>query len=342
MSASTTASTGSEATPSGAPAQRPAGGGAGRGPRAGRCNQPWRGWGGPPRESEAGGSIRSESPCPLLGGGITDDTLLHIARFLTAAEDLLRLELTCPRFAAKVIKTPSVTGGGDGPAAAAEMLSIPAEAARLWVAGCSEQERGWVPRRQLESWLSLMHELGALRLPLAFGRAHGSITLSEDGALATREGFHISMDNYRDTGYYRSAASNVVMRSGRHFAQLTMVAGGSTKIGVQRPGWDVEGGSDPHTEDGTCFYDSATGGCYSSGWYENWAGRQRATATGDRIGMLLDLDQGSMSVWKNGERLGVMQKRGLTGPLCWAVVVSDRDVRIEIESAAVPVTTSKD
>ena len=49
-----------------------------------------------------------------------------------------------------------------------------------------------------------------------------------------------------------------------------------------------------------------------------------------------------MSVWKNGERLGVMQKRGLTGPLCWAVVVSDRDVRIEIESAAVPVTTSKD
>ena len=142
MSASTTASTGSEATPSGAPAQRPAGGGAGRGPRAGRCNQPWRGWGGPPRESEAdmggsamasaeaGGSIRSESPCPLLGGGITDDTLLHIARFLTAAEDLLRLELTCPRFAAKVIKTPSVTGGGDGPAAAAEMLSIPAEAAR--------------------------------------------------------------------------------------------------------------------------------------------------------------------------------------------------------------------
>ena len=39
---------------------------------------------------------------------------------------------------------------------------------------------------------------------------------------------------------------------------------------------------------------------------------------GDRIGMLLDLDQGSMTVWKNGVKLGVMQAGGLRGPLCWA------------------------
>ena len=65
------------------------------------------------------------SPCPLLGDGVTDDTLLHIARFLPNVNDLLRLQLTCPRFAAKVIAAPSVIGGGDGPAAAAEMLSIP-------------------------------------------------------------------------------------------------------------------------------------------------------------------------------------------------------------------------
>ena len=49
----------------------------------------------------------------------------------------------------------------------------------------------------------------------------------------------------------------------------------------------------------------------------NWEGRQGARQ-GDRIGMLLDLDQGSMSIWKNGERLGVMQAEGLRGPLCWA------------------------
>ena len=88
------------------------------------------------------------------------------------------------------------------------------EAARRWVAGCSEQERGWVPRRGLESWLGLMHEVGVLRLPLAFGRAHADFTLSENGAVATRGGYD-----------YRAAASKAVMRSGRHFAQFTLVNG---------------------------------------------------------------------------------------------------------------------
>ena len=40
---------------------------------------------------------------------------------------------------------------------------------------------------------------------------------------------------------------------------------------------------------------------------------------GDRIGMLLDLDQGSMTVWKNDEKLGVIQVEGLSGEFCWAV-----------------------
>ena len=35
--------------------------------------------------------------------------------------------------------------------------------------------------------------------------------------------------------------------------------------------------------------------------------------------MLLDLDQGSMRIWKNDEKMGVMVAEGLSGPLCWAV-----------------------
>ena len=49
------------------------------------------------------------------------------------------------------------------------MLCIAEEAARGWVAGCSELERGWVPRCRPESWLGLMHEVEVLRLPLAGG-----------------------------------------------------------------------------------------------------------------------------------------------------------------------------
>ena len=114
------------------------------------------------------------APCPLLGDGLTDDVLLRIAGFLPTAKDLVCLQLACPRFAAKVISAPSVGEGGAAAAAAAapEMLCIAEEAARLWVAGCSEQERGWVPRRYLESLLGLMHEMELLRVPLLFGRSH--------------------------------------------------------------------------------------------------------------------------------------------------------------------------
>ena len=38
---------------------------------------------------------------------------------------------------------------------------------------------------------------------------------------------------------------------------------------------------------------------------------------GARVGMLLDLDQGSMTIYKNDERLGVMAT-GLSGEYCWA------------------------
>ena len=33
-----------------------------------------------------------------------------------------------------------------------------------------------MPRLELESWLSLMHGVGVLGVPLAFGRAHGDVT----------------------------------------------------------------------------------------------------------------------------------------------------------------------
>ena len=260
----------------------------------------------------------------LLGDGITDDTLLHVARFLAAPKDLLRLCLANKRFGIKII--PSGSGEG-GAAAALEMLSLPEEAARRWVAGCSEQERGWVPRRGLESWLGLMHEVGVLRLPLAFGRAHGDVTLSENGALATRT----AGGDYPD----RAVASNAVMQSGRHFAQFTVVVDAlGIMFGVIRPGFDVEGGADAFIVDGHCFYFTYDGRrCPGN---NDWEGSQTAMVQGDRIGMLLDLDQGSMSIWKNGERLGVMQAEGLTGPLCWAASLAREGDSARIESAPIP------
>ena len=249
-----------------------------------------------------------------------DEAALNIACFLTTARDLLCTMLTCRRFNIKCI-------GGGGAAAAPEMLCFAEEAARRWLAGCSEQERGWAPRRGSESWLGLMHEVAALRLPLAFGRAHGFITLSEDGAVTWSGGF----------GAFgrRAAASKVVMRSGRHFAQFTVVGGGGMMFGVIRPGWDVEGGKDAYGVDGHCFFANWSGHHFP-GPNHAWEGEQTAFQPGDRIGMLLDLDQGSMTMWKNGVQMGVMVADGLSGPLCWAAELYHEGESARIESAPAP------
>jgi hypothetical protein len=47
---------------------------------------------------------------------------------------------------------------------------------------------------------------------------------------------------------------------------------------------------------------------------------EAARERGDRIGLLLDLDQGSMTMFKNGRRLGVMAT-GLSGEYCWAALL---------------------
>ena len=168
-----------------------------------------------------------------------------------------------------------------------------------------------------------MHAVEVLQVPLVFGRGHAFVTLTENGAVATLN---------HDSARLRTAASTVVMRSGCHFAQFTVVSGESMMFGVLRPGWDVEGGADAYTVDDHCFY--GTGGrCFPSG--HSWEGSHEAREQGDRVGMLLDVDQGSMTVWKNDVKLGVMVAEGLSGPFCWAVDLF-RSSSARIESAALP------
>ena len=62
---------------------------------------------------------------------------------------------------------------------------------------------------------------------------------------------------------------------------------------------------------------------------------QNATKEGDRIGMLLDLDQGSMTVYKNDERLGGMAT-DLSGEYCWAVLLFVQGDSARIEAPELP------
>ena len=48
---------------------------------------------------------------------------------------------------------------------------------------------------------------------------------------------------------------------------------------------------------------------------------QNARVEGTRIGLLLDFDQGSMTVWRDDELLGVMVSEGLSGEFSWAMTL---------------------
>ena len=266
------------------------------------------------------------------------EVLLHVCSFLTA-HDLGRMASVSRSFGAATIRhnataTTAAPRRDDGRGTSIDTLrddgwSVAEEAARRWLENCTEQERGWVPRRGPDtvSWLSIMREVEVLRRAAAFGRSHESVTLSEGGARATRGEQH---------GHWRAAASNAVMRAGRHCAQFTVTQGITMIVGVIRPGHkDVESGGAQSFTDGHCFY-STYGGHRWPG--RNWEGRCGAEQVGDCIGLLFDADQGSMTVYKNDERLGELVPSGSLSAreYCWAVAFGEKGDCIEIQPAALP------
>ena len=120
-------------------------------------------------------------------------------------------------------------------------------------------------------------------------------------------------------GQSASAATAVAMRAGRHFARFTMRRGEDMLFGLVRPGFDVDGGALAEDVVGHCFYDVGNGDLWPGprSWegQEDWQGDGEE---GDTIGMLLDFDDGTLTIFRDDERLGVMA-RGLSGEYCWAV-----------------------
>jgi len=91
-----------------------------------------------------------------------------------------------------------------------------------------------------------------------------------------------------------------------------------------------------------CMYCVNNGFCHSSDWGgsnesiitdSTWEGMQ-PTTSGDELGLLLNLEEGTLSVYKNGRKLGVM-KRGLAGPYCWVVSLY-RGVQVTIKRGTAP------
>ena len=79
-----------------------------------------------------------------------------------------------------------------------------------------------------------------------------------------------------------------------------------------------------HSNVHCCSYYCGSGDCFWTDWdnerssSSNWPGREGFWAESGTVGLLLDLNEGTLSVFKNGRRLGVM-KNGLGGEYVWFV-----------------------
>ena len=160
---------------------------------------------------------------------------------------------------------------------------------------------------------------------VAFDKAHVDMGLSEGNAVVTKTEY----DGYG----YRTAASGAVLKGGgRHMVQLT-VRQGTGMLGLIRADRDAEGGASDQYVESHSFYSTANGMRWPGG--SDWEGRQTTRRSGDRIGLLLDLDAGSLTVYKNDERVGVTQESGLTdvAGYRWAVGLIDMGSSARIGSA---------
>jgi hypothetical protein len=142
------------------------------------------------------------------------------------------------------------------------------------------------------------------RLGWRWDECGSMITLSGEGLVATKGA----------GGGRQLVTGGSPMTEGRHYWEVELTWSAywcGSMVGAVRPGLD----HDTHhylTNDAYCI-DGGGGALWGNG-KEN-ADPQGKFATGDRIGVLLDLDAGWLRFYRNGKRCGPGYTKGVTGPL---------------------------
>ena len=243
------------------------------------------------------------------------------------------------------------TSAGFGIPQAGQQKSLVNEAAHhQFRQSATEDEKSRLPKYGDESDVGLYRALGLLRQPLRFDELVGIGFSPQENPESV-----VTHTCY----YFSTAMSGHVMRGGRHFVEFAIKSSSinSIYLGVIRPialtdGIDLEadwrgqvhpvfvsssnrpaisakwrsqrtakwGDSNIHC----CACYCHDGDCSWTDWnngqvYSDWRGRGGMRGSGT-IGLLLDLDEGTLSIFKNGRRLGVM-KDGLDGEYCWFATV---------------------
>ncbi|EJK77663.1 hypothetical protein THAOC_00489 [Thalassiosira oceanica] len=258
------------------------------------------------------------------------DVVFLLAALLNA-RDLCQVSLTCKTLGGK--RANAVDG-----------LSLVEEAARRLFECASEWERSCLPKYPGEGWIVLFRHLLMLRSKLTFDQLVGdNIGHGEERSIIRT----IPGESQLSSAF----CSNHVMRSGKHFAEFI----GKGFFGVVRPvqiktsdfgegeldeffpsldrfwgyliGQRIARWTDSNVH---CCKVSNTGLVFWCDWISNQPmTRINGFQLNTPIGLLLDLDEGTLSIYQNGQRLATL-KDGLSGEYCWyATVLGSASISIE-------------
>ena len=220
--------------------------------------------------------------------------------------DLGRLASVCRSFVEPVFANPLHRASGDG--ATVRRWSVIAEAARLRVGRTTQgiAEEGAHDEEEAIAWLRRLWHLG--NPPCHFAQWGPDLSMSEDGAVVTRSG----------VGYYQSATCLPELLAptegsdGRHYLEVTWIHGLNLMVGVVGPSFDASAGAVAFNHGQGWCYNASSGRVIHDGTANDWPG-MRSAKVGDKIGLLLDLNEGSLSVFLNGSRVGARLAHGGQG-----------------------------
>merc|ERR1712060_875438 len=132
----------------------------------------------------------------------------------------------------------------------------------------------------------------------------------------------------KETGgdYFRHVAAGEVLSSGVHTWEVEITSGAMTNgnrdmhIGVAKQGCDVEKG-DHHNKGNAWYLRTHDGALYGGDMEEDDVkGKGKFFRVGDKVGMRLNCDDGSLHFYKNGEDFGSEFPAGtITMPVVRAV-----------------------
>ena len=275
-----------------------------------------------------------------LESALFNPDVVFLLAALLDAQDLRQVSLTCKALGAKQ-------------AAAYGGLSLVEESARRLFECASEWERSCLPKRDDEGWIELYRHLLMLRSKLTFDQLVGDYIRYGDD-----ESTVCSCENI-----YPSSAlcSEHSMRSGRHYAVFTTT--GNASIGVIRPVQidraDLKDGDRYNFHPGDERFWGHLRGKRTERWgdsnihscrvctngyiyWDDWISRHPRSEVHVfqpviPVGLLLDLDEGTLSVYQRGQKLATLTD-GLSGEYCWFATIHyfGFDVSTSIERGLPP------